>query len=783
MKAKTCGGKGPRRLYLEPLEDRPLLDAGHAPSVASAAAIEVRAAPWQNPVYRLDVDNSGTVDAQDVHLLINRLLATGSGPLSPPQGIPIHYYDTNGDNYVSPSDLLKIINRLNASPPQVTISTLAPFSVDVTPQVSVSATSPAGVADNAPVKVDVDLNDDGIFGPSERNLSLGSLFHGAGTFDLNSPLPANNPQTGPYAIKLRAHVQDTDGIEGISAPLPLVIDTMTSDALKNYVDAADPTYKFTVDSVFFDPQGQYSTYFLNMTSQTWRTSADVTQPVWQHWLQIIVPAGTIPTTALLLIDGGSAHSSPPWTPNPFLVAAALQSHSVVIDLPTVPNEPLTFTGNPLAQNLTEDRIIAYSFDQFLSHLGDSGNETWPALVAMTKSAVAAMNTVQAFVPTVTSGQKINDFVVTGYSKRGWTTWLTAAVDDRVTAIIPGVFDNLNQGPQMVHHYGVYGFFAPAVAPYQYFHIFDRILTPGGEELSKIVDPYRYLKNGRFDNMPKLMINSAGDQFFVSDSAQFYLDDLPGTENYFRYIPNVNHGLGLDQGDTRVLTTSGSFYDAILNNRPLPTFSWHVQADGSIQVQTVTAPTQVLLWQITNPNARDFRKDFLPSSMVWTSTPLSDQGGGTYVGNVPVPTDGATAYFVELTFPSVDPTNPFVFTTDIHVQTKLALYPWPFAASLEANASPTVTADTSPVTFGLAVQASSNVASGTQSVPAAGSLSVLNGDIGGSTASAGQAAAVLPMVSDASSAGDKKSSDGEPDADLVDDVLGSVGSDELANALA
>ncbi len=26
------------------------------------------------------------------------------------------------------------------------------------------------------------------------------------------------------------------------------------------------------------------------------------------------------------------------------------------------------------------------------------------------------------------------------------------------ASIPGVFDNPNQGPQMVHHYGVLGFF-------------------------------------------------------------------------------------------------------------------------------------------------------------------------------------------------------------------------------------------------------------------------------------------------------------------------------------
>jgi len=59
--------------------------------------------------------------------------------------------------------------------------------------------------------------------------------------------------------------------------------------------------------------------------------------------------------------------------------------------------------------------------------------------------------------------------------------------------------------------------------------------------------------------------------------------------------------------------------------------------------------------------------------------LSDQGGGEYIGSTPMPVSGATAFFVQLTFPSPGPNMPpLVFTTEIHVNTQLPLFAWPFA---------------------------------------------------------------------------------------------------------
>jgi PhoPQ-activated pathogenicity-related protein len=50
---------------------------------------------------------------------------------------------------------------------------------------------------------------------------------------------------------------------------------------------------------------------------------------------------------------------------------------------------------------------------------------------------------------------------------------------------------------------------------------------------------------------------------------------------------------------------------------------------------------------------------------YTSTILDDRGGGVYLGTVPKPEHGWTAYFVEMTFPNGEG-EPFKFTTGVRV---------------------------------------------------------------------------------------------------------------------
>jgi PhoPQ-activated pathogenicity-related protein len=202
-----------------------------------------------------------------------------------------------------------------------------------------------------------------------------------------------------------------------------------------------------------------------------------------------------------------------------LASLAVATGSVLSELRTVPNEPLTFAGE--TRKRSEDAIIAYSWDKYLK----TGDETWPLRLPMTKAAVRAMDTITAFCGSPEGGGiAVDKFVVGGASKRGWTTWTTAAVDKRVVAIVPVVIDLLNIEPSFDHHYRAYGFWAPAVHDFAETGIMRWAGTPQFEALMKIEDPYAY--RDRF-TMPKFIVNSTGDQSFLPDSSQFYVDGLPG----------------------------------------------------------------------------------------------------------------------------------------------------------------------------------------------------------------------------------------------------------------
>jgi PhoPQ-activated pathogenicity-related protein len=432
--------------------------------------------------------------------------------------------------------------------------------------------------------------------------------------------------------------------------------------LDDYIAKPDPSYTYTLAETTEIPL--LKVYAIDMKSQTWRSEKEVNRTLWQHWVSLYVPTNVTSNTALLFINGGSNRSTTPPKPDKMLAMIAVQSRTVLVDLKQVPNEPLTFADDP-GNERSEDAIIAYTFDKFLK----TQDPTWPLLLPMVKSAVRAMDTTQDYLPKATGGKiQIKDFVVTGGSKRGWTTWLTGAVDQRVRAIAPIVIDVLNMGPQMQHHFAAYGFFSKAIGDYEQMKVLNQLDSRGGSNMRNFVDPYEY--RTRY-TMPKFLINSSGDQFFLCDSAQFYFKDLPG-EKYLLYCANTDHGLSGSGAEKALL----AWYTAVLAGKDRPQFSWEVAGEGHMVVTAKTRPTQVLLWTATNPEARDFRLEKIGKA--WTSAPLGGNDQGVYDATVKAPEKGWTAYFVELQFDSGTP-NPYRFSTEVRVVPDTL----PFADKLKA----------------------------------------------------------------------------------------------------
>lgn len=442
-------------------------------------------------------------------------------------------------------------------------------------------------------------------------------------------------------------------------------------ALDEYVARPDPAYGYHLqqtDRTFF-----YHTDFLMLTSQQWRYPEEVDRPVWEHELQITVPTwrySPSPRTALLIINGGSNDGTPNTETGDLLSTLSMVTGSVVAMVSQIPNEPLYF-ADEVDRPRTEDAILAYSLDKLLT----TGDPEWAVHLAMTKAVVRAMDSVQSWLSW--RGIPVDDFIVLGGSKRGWTAWLTAAVDHRVRVLVPVSSDLLNLGEQFKHQWEALGFYVPAISDYVEFDLPCRAESPEALALLQVVDPYSY--RDRY-TMPKLLINSAGDQFFLSDSSRFYFGALPEPKQ-LRYTFNTDHAQGADSITLLdVVFSSLSSLRDVEQGDVRSRFTWTFEPDGSIRVVAQERPDEVYLVQATNPTARDFRLEVIGPA--WSRFPLMDQGGGVYVGFVPPPSQGWTAFAIELVFDAYSFSRR-VLTTDVRVTPEYL----PFAGTACQAATP------------------------------------------------------------------------------------------------
>jgi PhoPQ-activated pathogenicity-related protein len=437
---------------------------------------------------------------------------------------------------------------------------------------------------------------------------------------------------------------------------------MPRSPLDAYVARPDPSFGWRVEREIRGPN--YRATVLALTSQTWLSASRVDRPTWTHWLTVVVPDEVRVETAFLYITGG-AHTDP--APDKVIgrfLKLAVETGSVVAQLEGVPNQPLTFADRP-GEPLAEDALIAHQQVAFARTRDPEDLVRLP----MVKSGVAAMTAVQQFLASEAGGRvAVRDFVVCGGSKRGWTAWLVAAVDNRVKGVAPIVINVLDPDAVTRHHWQAMGYFSPALKDYVAHGIIPGMIgEPGLNEVRRIEDPLSYAGRPAM-RMPKFVINAVGDEFFPPDATRYGYRRLPPVKR-LRMLPNSRHSTeGTDIFDSLI-----AFHDAVANDRPLPAYGWRLRKDGSMVVRADEPPREVNLWTGTNPLARDFRVDTIGEA-AFTKTLLIAGRDGAYVARVARPERGFTAWFVELVFDGAT-RHPFKFTTEVQVTPDVLPFRW------------------------------------------------------------------------------------------------------------
>jgi len=342
-----------------------------------------------------------------------------------------------------------------------------------------------------------------------------------------------------------------------------------------------------------------------LNSQEWSPGDIVSPAQWSHDVDLYIPDHPIRRKALLIVSNGTNHVSgnqQPFPANDFsqeqLAEIARSTHTIVVAVSNIPNQFLTLGTNPPSR---EDASAAQSWRLFMEN--PKQRATLPLQVPM----VAAVSRTMDLAQNELKPWVVDQFILSGASKRGWTAWLTSIADRRVVAIAPLVTDLFDTKATFEHIYRSYGGNWPiAFAPYYAQGITEKIDTDAFASLMQIQDPSQYA-NTRYRSrlsIPKYLINASGDDFFVPDNAGRYYHRLPG-EKTLRLVPNSDHA-GIRNVSTPALI---SLLNRLQRNATLPNLDARLVSKGHeqfIQVQFSEKPSQLKLWNAENSSARDFR---------------------------------------------------------------------------------------------------------------------------------------------------------------------------------
>jgi PhoPQ-activated pathogenicity-related protein len=321
---------------------------------------------------------------------------------------------------------------------------------------------------------------------------------------------------------------------------------------------------------------------------------------------------------------------------------------------------------------------------------------------MAKAGFQTMRAAQEFL--AVKGINIKGWIVSGASKRGWTTWAIGAATCESCVNILGIVPMVPIVPNMVkeihRQWQSYGGFTFAFSDYTVLNLTMHVDDPIFQIGEKIVDPAFY--PDRLARLPKLVILSSDDEFMQLDWSNIWWEELRG-EKHLLIAPNSEHSLLTAL--PKVIENIGAFAISIANGETeddRPSFSYfHDNSTGELTVDIpkrfFSSDLRVTLRHAETLQTirRDFRWVRLASNdtqpcvlpeislpkpifggnclvpIIWHEQELkADPNDGKYHAPPPEPSKNGrwVGYYIEAYFPTGDGflLTPYQFTTPAFV---------------------------------------------------------------------------------------------------------------------
>jgi PhoPQ-activated pathogenicity-related protein len=217
-----------------------------------------------------------------------------------------------------------------------------------------------------------------------------------------------------------------------------------------------------------------------------------------------------------------------------------------------------------------------------------------------------------------------------------------------------VYDNLNLFAQMPHQMEVFDEgYSEQISDYADSGLMERMMTPAGFQLAKLIDPYTYLSR---ISVPKLIINGSNDPYWATDALNLYWADLSSPKNVL-YAPNQQHSIFDPERIDSVMIEFAVCTDMC---QPLPSLSFGYFGSGLQGAFSLEADAEMIsaeCWIARSPT-KDFRL------RIWGSAAAKRVSSTEHVCSIEPPRSGYAALFGEAQF--AGKTGPFKISTPITI---------------------------------------------------------------------------------------------------------------------